>query len=960
MLSKLKFLIPVLILTIFLSGCNVPPVVCGNQICDVGLEDDPNLPTYCPEDCGVIEEPVCGDDVCEAGEDNPNMSTYCPEDCGGVSGETLTLFLGESGITDSGYLVSLGPGAEVFCHVSDDDCKLEVNLLEVTVERNSVGETIVLSAGDSGYTSSGLLIEIDNVPPNTGCEVLSGDNCKVSLGSVKFEISISCPKDGCEISEVRDMQPEPVFNAGTYNISITAFMGFADSHSREFFNFTRDEIFRNFPEDVNLVYRNFPLSFQEYGLTSALAGECAHEQGMFWEFAQKVYEINPDTLDSDFLKRAFILVPGERDTIQFDKCLDEQKYLPEVAHDVLVGEKKGVSGTPTFFLSNGSDEIKIVGNQPYSEFENAINKLLGVSVEELEQFEVENGDEIITKSGLKILVNNVYVDQNTGVGKTDLTLVISENPSTGFVQGEPMSIAESETKSSYSGKTKITLDYVEFSGSSFVGFLLIDSTEKTEIINVQDVLTLELYLPFNGNFEDASGQENVVIARYGDAKTVNDVAEFDGAGDYLEVEKKNLYSDEMTISVWANPKMLSAMQSVVEVTGSNTTQRAAIAIKSSNNNRIWLVHHDKAKYWDNVIRANEWTHITGVLDNSNLELYVNGEKINGGTEINATDAGTTNLTRIGKIAADVSYPAFLNGKIDELRIYNGKLSAADIKDLYVTTKPPSGAMLSCIYPLKSDGNPADFCYPEIANRNSTISANEKKISVRYENLPYLATATISYEDVIPIVDLDGDGDISAQEYLKYQRNNYLGFEDFFVKSFLNYPLLGEYVYNNSIGSTASLYWLVDNSGGQPIFSYMSSLERDRYTDFDSLINLELGTPSGTIPAYLEVYPNVLIDKPVCGDRVCNKPTEETSCPEDCQPPTCTEYDDSGREYNKRGYVRMGNDIEEYYKAYDECEGSFLLESYCAFSQIGGEAPVSSLIYVSYPCPNACRNGACVD
>ncbi|MBI5651173.1 MAG: DsbA family protein [Chloroflexi bacterium] len=60
------------------------------------------------------------------------------------------------------------------------------------------------------------------------------------------------------------------------------------------------------------------------------------------------------------------------DAPTFNYCLDTDKHLELVRAETRANTEKGVTSTPTFFI-NGQ---KIVGAQPYEQFERVINIFL--------------------------------------------------------------------------------------------------------------------------------------------------------------------------------------------------------------------------------------------------------------------------------------------------------------------------------------------------------------------------------------------------------------------------------------------------------------------------------------------------------------------------------------------------------------------------------------------------------
>lgn len=126
---------------------------------------------------------------------------------------------------------------------------------------------------------------------------------------------------------------------------------------------------------VRYIYRNFPI----LGVQSrwaALAGECAHEQGRFWEYHDKLFTLAQEGR-GNFLRSQLKSVAAELglDSAQFDSCLDSSKYLAEVQEDFALGQNEGVTGTPAFLI-NGE---LLVGAQPIDVFRQKIAEGLAQS-----------------------------------------------------------------------------------------------------------------------------------------------------------------------------------------------------------------------------------------------------------------------------------------------------------------------------------------------------------------------------------------------------------------------------------------------------------------------------------------------------------------------------------------------------------------------------------------------------
>lgn len=105
---------------------------------------------------------------------------------------------------------------------------------------------------------------------------------------------------------------------------------------------------------------------------AAEASECADDQGKFWEYHDLLFA-NQSALDVASLK-SYAAQLG-LDTATFDQCLDGGEKTAEWQKDEEDGTSYGVTGTPAFFI-NG---VQVIGAQPFSVFQQAIDAALGGS-----------------------------------------------------------------------------------------------------------------------------------------------------------------------------------------------------------------------------------------------------------------------------------------------------------------------------------------------------------------------------------------------------------------------------------------------------------------------------------------------------------------------------------------------------------------------------------------------------
>jgi len=130
---------------------------------------------------------------------------------------------------------------------------------------------------------------------------------------------------------------------------------------------------------VNFVYRDFPIiSIHPNAVPAALAGECADDQGKFWEMHdiifinQKNWQGLQPSQSANLFKEYAVEIGLNVD--EFNSCVDSGKYLKEIQNDLDDGRIYGVTGTPGFFVGNAEIGFtKLIGAQPFSSFQQVID-----------------------------------------------------------------------------------------------------------------------------------------------------------------------------------------------------------------------------------------------------------------------------------------------------------------------------------------------------------------------------------------------------------------------------------------------------------------------------------------------------------------------------------------------------------------------------------------------------------
>ncbi|HMU40778.1 MAG TPA: thioredoxin domain-containing protein [Pseudomonadota bacterium] len=130
-----------------------------------------------------------------------------------------------------------------------------------------------------------------------------------------------------------------------------------------------EEVLSKYGNKVRVVFRDFPLSFHDKAQKAAEAGQCAHDQGKFWEMHDWMFD-NQSTLDEPALKDAARKLGLNGD--KFDACLTTGAKATVVKNNMKEGGEAGVKGTPAFFV-NG---VFLSGALPFEKFKTEIDRAL--------------------------------------------------------------------------------------------------------------------------------------------------------------------------------------------------------------------------------------------------------------------------------------------------------------------------------------------------------------------------------------------------------------------------------------------------------------------------------------------------------------------------------------------------------------------------------------------------------
>ena len=153
----------------------------------------------------------------------------------------------------------------------------------------------------------------------------------------------------------------PVKGSENAPVTITQFSDFQSNIDSRWYMDSKAHLEKQYVNTgkVKLVYVHFP---SPEAIPAALASECAHEQGRFWDYHDVLFE-NQDLLgDSNYKQWAGELGLNQQ---QFNDCYDDRKYEARIEADITKAKNLGISIGPSFFVN----DVFIEGRRSFNTFQ---------------------------------------------------------------------------------------------------------------------------------------------------------------------------------------------------------------------------------------------------------------------------------------------------------------------------------------------------------------------------------------------------------------------------------------------------------------------------------------------------------------------------------------------------------------------------------------------------------------
>jgi protein-disulfide isomerase len=168
------------------------------------------------------------------------------------------------------------------------------------------------------------------------------------------------------------LEKGPALGSASAPVTIVEFSDFRCSFCKKFWADTLPKLKESYFEKgtAYFVFRHFAILGKQ-SEQAALASECAAEQGMFWQYHDKLFANQAALAFSEAKLKGYA---GELRLQQakFNACLTTGKYKSKVERETVTAAYLGGRGTPMFLVN----EWLLVGAQPFETFQKAIGQAL--------------------------------------------------------------------------------------------------------------------------------------------------------------------------------------------------------------------------------------------------------------------------------------------------------------------------------------------------------------------------------------------------------------------------------------------------------------------------------------------------------------------------------------------------------------------------------------------------------
>ena len=279
---------------------------------------------------------------------------------------------------------------------------------------------------------------------------------------------------------------------------------------------------------------------------------------------------------------------------------------------------------------------------------------------------------------------------------------------------------------------------------------------------------------------DSSGSNNTGTLVNGPVWTpsgkINGGLSFDGVDDFVDVGNPSAIKTlaNITVSAWIRPQSTARQDYITQWGVGGTRHFNLISGITAGKFDFFVSINGTASPSAGAsitsINPGTWYHVVGTYDGANIRLYVNGvqESITAQTGDLLTTSSANLLFGKGSDATS----GIITGSIDDVRVYNRALSAADIAELYnYTGAPPSSDTTAPSVPTGLVATVVSSSQINLSWSASTDNVGVTGYRVYRGGIQIASVTTTSYSDTAltaattysyTVAAYDAAGNVSAQ------------------------------------------------------------------------------------------------------------------------------------------------------------------------------------------------------
>jgi hypothetical protein len=165
----------------------------------------------------------------------------------------------------------------------------------------------------------------------------------------------------------------------------------------------------------------------------------------------------------------------------------------------------------------------------------------------------------------------------------------------------------------------------------------------------------------------------------GEAFRLNGINQYVDVPNYASLNPTNA----VTLEAWINPAEFPPSAPIIKKAGQGPGGPDGYTLELGGSSGVLFGAYINGGWVTTApapVSLNQWTHVAGVYDGTNLYTYVNGALAAGPVHVPGTIGSSGNDLNIGHDASNPS--RYFNGLIDEASVYSNALSAAQILSIY--------------------------------------------------------------------------------------------------------------------------------------------------------------------------------------------------------------------------------------------------------------------------------------